>query len=853
MRRSILILALYFVASHETSGVGNEGDPALKAKFNNITAIAVAPDGGLVIGDADNSRVRYVVPAPQVPNTSSGTIITIAGGSHGFAGDGGPATSAKFGDGVWGMDFGADGTLYFADQQNARIRAIDPATGVIRTVAGNGVFASGGEVPGDGGPATSASIGDIYGLAVDHTRNALYLSDPANNRIRKVDLSTGIITVFAGKGVFGGYGVEGDGGPAVEAQLADPRGLAVNDAGTVFIADQNNYRIRAVNPVTRIISTVAGRADLWNPQCSNAGDGGLAVNADFSLPVQIRADGAGNLFVLDSGGPCGTANPPPTTIRRIDAVTGIITRVAGGGTNPLGSGIATDMDLAPVYSHTVDGAGNVYFATYTRVYKVDAATGLVSHYAGTGVQGFSGDGGPAIAADIGRIFSLAPAPGGGLVIDDSGNARLRYIAPASINLIGESGQTSFTLPWVNELSGDLVLENNTNLTTINLANLTSVSGDLVLEGNTAAGNLDLGSLESANTVSVTGNTAAGELDLGSLETTSGDLIITDNTATTVINLASLTTVSGDLVLTNNGASGDLDLGSLETVSGDLTIEEPPVSGDLDLSSLAEVSGDLTLESNESGDLDLSSLTEYGCGTNEVTMTLDGSFAITNGITLCTNATLAGSATVDGSVTNNGAIEPGSSPGRLNITRNLHLGATSRINLEIGGFGQSEFDAINVGGNTTLGGTLTVRLLDSFVTSMTNGASFTVLTSGESLGGAFANVASGGTLTTADGRGRFTVRYAGENTVRLTDLQIVTNSGPDLRIISIEPRAGGIRIAWNAVGGKSYRVQSTSNLGTTFVDESPLITQPGVGESAAQWDIIIPANTASQFYRVRMVE
>src|SRR5687768_16805303 len=133
------------------------------------------------------------------------------------------------------------------------------------------------------------------------------------------------------------------------------------------------------------------------------------------------------------------------------------------------------------------------------------------------------------------------------------------------------------------------------------------------------------------------------------------------------------------------------------------------------------------------------------------MTLDGGTVLmTNGLTLCTNATLAGTATVDGSVTNNGTIEPGSSPGRLSITRNLHLGATSRLNLEIGGYAPTQIDAVNVGGNAVLGGALKVRLLDTFTSVMTNGASFTVLTSAQPLTGAFANVASGSTLITEDG-------------------------------------------------------------------------------------------------------
>jgi sugar lactone lactonase YvrE len=843
------IIAPY--AGDGISGATTNGIPALTARFFNITALAAAPGGGLVIADQGSSRVYHIRP-DKPPAASSGTIITIAGRGIGYAGDGGPATNALVSDGVIAMDFGPDGTLYFADIGNARIRAVDPVTGIIRTVAGNGNLVGQDQDVGDGGPATNAPLGPILGLAVDRTRNVLYLSDGGNNRIRKVDLATGIISRSAGKGLFNGYGGQGDGGPAVDASFAEPRGIGIGAGGRLLIADQLNGRIRQVNPVTGTITTLAGVGDIFNQPCIDAGNGGPATSAFFGLPTFVSEDAFGNVYVLDGGSACPTVNF--VALRRIDAVTGIITRVAGGGANVPGHGPATEMNLQGLEAHpAIDAAGDVYIASSKQVFTLSVSTGLLSVFAGDGVAGDQGygDGGPASQARFGAIAGLAAAPGGGLVISDSGNGRIRFVAPESVSLVGDSGQTSFTLPWVKELSGDLVLENNTNLTTINLAALTSVSGNLVLGGNTAAGDLDLGSLESADTVSVTGNTAAGNLDLGSLETTSGDLIITDNTATTVINLASLTTVSGDLTIGNNGASGNLDLGSLETVSGDLTLEEP-TSGNLDLGSLEEVSGDLTLESNESGNLDISTLTEYGCvATNEVTMTLDGSFAMTNGITLCTNATLAGSATVDGSVTNNGTIEPGSSPGRLSITRNLHLGPTSRLNLEIGGYAPTEIDTVIVGGNVVLGGTLTIRLLNTFTNVMTNGASFTVMTSAQPLTGAFANVASGATLTTADGLGRFTVRYAGENTVRLTDLEILTIT-PDLRVVASRPQSGVIRIAWNAIGGESYRVESTASLDSAFTDESAIIPAPGVGELTLHHDMSFQAGETARFYRVRVL-
>jgi hypothetical protein len=796
----------------------------------------------------------------QTP-ASSGTIITIAGnGSRGFSGDGGPATNAAITE-VDALTVGPDGTIYLVDGGNRRIRAVDPVTGHIRTAAGNGIAAN----TGNGGPATSASISLTTSLAIDRTRNVLYLSDINNNVVRRINLNDGIINVFAGTGTIG---FTGDGGPATAARLRRPWGLATGVDGRLSIAA--HFRVRQVNPVTGIITTIAG-----NDTSDFSPDGFPALSTSFHGITELAADPAGNLFVFE-----GFSNEP-RFVRRIDVASGLVSTVAGGGTNAPGTGVATNMQFIDMDDIGVSAAGELFIAMNFQLFRVDLATGLIAPIAGDGIQGYSGDGEPALSARFSGLSALAVIPGGGVVVADSLNFRLRYIAPDSILLTNDTGQTSFTLPWVSSLTGDLILENNPNLTNINLANLTTVTGDLVLAGNVAAGVLDLGSLESA----------------------SGDLVITDNTAATVINLSSLTTVIGDLVLENNGTSGNLDLGSLETVSGDLIIEEP-ASGNLDLGSLTEASGDLTLTANESGNLDLSSLTEYGCGTNEVTMTLEGgTVAMTNGLTLCTNATLTGSTTMEGSVTNNGTIEPGSSPGRIDITGNLHLSSSSRLHIEIGGYANEEFDKINVGAQLLLGGTLSVTLLNNFTNVMTNGASFTLLTAGSPLAGSFANVPSGGTLVTADGRGRFTVRYAGENTLRLTDLEILSNENGDtdgdglpdwwedqfslsktnaadaaldldgdgasnvheflagtiptnvvsvFRIVSLQPEAGSLRLTWSTVGGKSYRVQTNSSLTDPFTDFSPLITMPGIGESMTNFvDPGGATNPTTRYYRVRL--
>ena len=350
---------------------------------------------------------------------ASGTVITIAGnGVGGFSGDGGPALNASI-SGPYGSAIGPDGTLYFADSNNFRIRAVDPATGIITTLA-----------------ALDAELSAVVGIAVDRARNSLYIGDFGQNWVSKVDLSTSLLSRYAGTGTIG---FSGDGGPATSASLGFPYGVATDAAGNLFFSDVINFRIRRVDPVTGIITTIAGNGDNVS-----AGDGGPATAASFgpSLSPLVAADSAGNVFVVDED---AGANK---VIRRIDAITGIITTVAGGGGTTPGTGPATDMDLGPAYALAVDETGALFVGSGNQVLKVDLGSGQLSPFAGAAVSGFSGDGGPALDARFFTIFGLSLAPGGGLIISDTQNERIRFVAPESINLSGDSGQTDFHLPWV---------------------------------------------------------------------------------------------------------------------------------------------------------------------------------------------------------------------------------------------------------------------------------------------------------------------------------------------------------------------------------------------------------------------
>ena len=876
--------------------------------------------------------VAFLVLAPlglraQVPG-ASGTVITIAGnGLIGFSGDGGPATNAAFNE-PYGLAIGPDGTLYVADSGNYRIRAIAPATGFITSVAGNGTDGD----TGDGGLATNATISDnVLSIAVDRARRALYLSDSTYNRVRKVNLANGVISNYAGKGL-SGFGFSGDGGPATNAKFADTDAVCTDEAGRLSISDLFNERVRQVNPVTGIITTIAGNGSGG----VSSGDSGPATNASL-LPRRLAADRAGNVFVQDT-----LAN----SVRRIAAATGLITTIAGGGTNIPGSGPATNMALGDFSDLVVSDAGKLYIADNTRVFVVDLTTGQLSPFAGGTNGGFSGDGGPALDARFNYISSLALAPGGGLLIASYGQGRIRYVVPDSINLTNDSQQTAFYLPWVSALAGDLTVADNPNLTAVNMTGLVSVGEDLILSGNTSATLIDMGSLttvggdvvvntnSSANLIDMTalasvgedlilsGNTSATAIDMSSLATVGGDVVVNTNSSADLIDMTALASVGEDLIVSGNTGATLIDMGSLTTVGGDLVVntnssadfidistlasvgEDVSVSGNtsatvIDISSLATVGGDVTIASNApNAVVDMSSLTAFGCGTNEVTMTLNGvTVQMTNGLTLCTNATLTGSTTVDGSVTNNGTIAPGASPGQLNLTGQLVLANSSRLRLEIGGYAPGQFDVVNVAGGVALGGTLAVTLVNSFASVMTNGASFTVLSGGTPVLGAFANVPSGGTLTTTDGYARFTVLYAGESAVRLTDLVIVDTDADGLpnwwedqfglsktnaadstldldgdgasnlneflsgtkpndaasvfRITALQPEGGDLRVTWTTVGGRRYVVQTNGDVSNGFADFSPLIPAPGIGESVTNFVAPNATTNGPRYYRVRL--
>ncbi len=276
------------VAGNGVYGFDGDGASASRARLNFPTGVTLDGSGSMYIADSRNDRVRKVDPSGVITTLAgNGKVIYVAGIRRGgYSGDGGPATEAQL-DRPDDVAVDAPGNVYILDSGNQRIRKVD-ASGTITTVAGNGGITD----TGDGGPAVLAGLGGPAGVAVDGQGN-LFIATSTGNRVRKVDTS-GTITTVAGNG---SEGYEGDGGPATEAKLARPNDVAVDGSGNFYVADKGNNRIRKVD-ASGTITTVAGHGRLVAG--GPVGDGGPATEAKLASPFGVAVDGMRNLFIADT-------------------------------------------------------------------------------------------------------------------------------------------------------------------------------------------------------------------------------------------------------------------------------------------------------------------------------------------------------------------------------------------------------------------------------------------------------------------------------------------------------------------------------------------------------------------------
>lgn len=501
------------------SGYSGDGGLSTAAKLASPFDVAVDSSGNLYIADAANSRVRKVTPTgtittavgngnlnftatggpgPQISiaypeglafdttgnlyisewgyarilkMTAAGTVSVFAGtGYFGSDGDGGPAAAATF-SGPTALTVDGSGTLYIADSDNNRVRKVN-AGGIITTVSGTGTVGSGGDglsagaaqlfSPsglavdasgnlligdtgnhrirkvttlsnlistiaggsqniGDGGLATAALLFSPNGVAVDSAFN-VYIADQQNHRIRKVT-PAGVITTLAGTGA---PGYSGDGGLATAAQLFYPLGVSIDPQGNVLITDTNNNRIRRIG-ANGVIQTIAG-----NGRNDFTGDGGPATLAALSAPTSARTDAAGNLYIADSFN---------SRIRKVTVAGGINTFAGSNSVQTGDGGAATAAGLGLPTGVAIDAANNVYIADVlaNRVRKV-TPSGTITTVVGNGNFGFGGDGGQAASATISLPGDVGVDSAGNLYVVDTGNARIRKVTPAgTISTIAGTG------------------------------------------------------------------------------------------------------------------------------------------------------------------------------------------------------------------------------------------------------------------------------------------------------------------------------------------------------------------------------------------------------------------------------
>ena len=330
-----------------------DGGPAVNATIGQPWGMALDGDGNLYLGLGQYD--------PRIRKISTGGIITTVVGngtacssSTAACGDGGPAISANLNNPV-GVAMDGQGNIYIADQNDNRIRKFTAATGLLSTVAGTGTACSSATAAcGDGNAATSAQLNQPQAVAVDVSGN-LYIGDTLDNRVRMVSAATGVISTLVGTGgtcssTTGGCG---DGSAALQATINQPRALAFDPFGNLYLAEKTGQRIRVLNTTSGVISTSVGTGVTCSSATSACGDGGAATGANLSQPTGLAFDYIGNLYISDQS---------DNRVRKVNVGTGVINTVAGNGTGGTGGNgsDATAATMSAPSGLAINGAGDLY-------------------------------------------------------------------------------------------------------------------------------------------------------------------------------------------------------------------------------------------------------------------------------------------------------------------------------------------------------------------------------------------------------------------------------------------------------------------------------------------------------------
>ena len=526
--------------------------------------------GAVVLLDAGNHPLATQVVVGNATGAVAtfvpGTINTVAGNTAWiYSGDGGQGTQSSIFL-PFGFAVDAAGDLFIADSSNNRIRRVDGVTGIITTVAGDGLIGS----SGNGGSATAATLSNPSSVALDPAGN-LYIADSGNNLVRRLDAFTGVITAVAGNVSLHGY--SGDNGPATSAALNTPNGIALDASGNLYIADTGNNVIRKVNLASGIITTFAGTGA---PNFS--GDLGPATSASLYNPWSVTVGPSGSIYIADQNN---------NRIRMVTSA-GIISTIAGTGIPGFSGdgGVATEAQLNVPASVAIDIAGNIYIADSgnNRVRKISVQTGQIATIAGNGSQSFAGDGGPADQSGLYGPYTLA--------LDGQGNL---YIADVFHNRVRKDSANAGTLIYapmrVGRVSSALTqtIENDGNAPLVP-ASILAISNSQIDPVNTTCSTTAIAPLGTCVISAQFAPTTLGQLVTGQINLTSnaanapsvltlqGQVLDTDPTTVTVASSANPVTVGGSVTFTVNATSaGAVPTGTVTLLDGSVVLASASVT------------------------------------------------------------------------------------------------------------------------------------------------------------------------------------------------------------------------------------------------------------------------------------
>jgi hypothetical protein len=395
------------IAGADTAGFAGDGGPATSARFNSPFGIAIDFENNILVADTGNNRIRKI-------NVATGIITTYAGnGTAAYGGENVIAANASLAAPTY-LATDSNNHLFITEIGVTRVRRLNPFTGRLNTFAGDGqqLFDS-----PDGGLATQTALAWPTNFAAFPNQGDYLISDLNDSRTRRVSASTGIISTFIGNG---SWYFCGESSLPRDACLDDPMGVSVDANGDVYIADTRNRRIRRYSVETGLLTTIAGRDGPNQFQ----GESGLALAANFGADLGgLTLDAAGNIFV---------AGAFAERITRIDKATGIITTIGGSGLRGFAGdgGLATAARTNYPSSVAVDGTGNIYFSDKNnhRVRKIAAGTGIITTVAGNGLAtGPLGDNGPATSASLAYPHKVGFDNAGNLLIADTQHFRVRKV------------------------------------------------------------------------------------------------------------------------------------------------------------------------------------------------------------------------------------------------------------------------------------------------------------------------------------------------------------------------------------------------------------------------------------------